>query len=215
MALKPCWPEWLTRRNRDRFGPEYGSDVPYPVYQVQPSILSADNSNTSSQGKNDAYFQGVASTIALANIDTTIIHIMPNNVYDTISIVAFPFPDQTPNANANLRVPSFSVPIFFSMDRPGRITTETQIQGSQEAMLASASVFSPIDPSSFPTCIQVPQTQLNQALNAPSAVYTNFLYPTVKTDRPFYFWFGDGINTLPAAAITGIAFKASWYVQGR
>lgn len=215
MALKPCWPDWLTRKTRDRFGPEYGSDIPYPVYQVQPSILSANNSNTSTQGKNDAYFQSVASQILLGNLDTEIIHVMPNTVYDTISIIAFPFPDQTPNVNANLRVPSFSTPIFFSMDRPGRITTEALIQGSQEAFLATATVFNPNDPSSFPTCITLPGEQLNQALNAPSAAYTNFLFPTVKTDRPFYFWFGDGINTLPAAAITGICFKATWYVQGR
>lgn len=212
MALKPCWPEWLTRRNRDRYGPEYGSDVPYPVFQVQPAVISADNANVSSQVVNEAFFQSVASQIAVGNLDTTIIHVMPMNVYDTINIVCFTSPVSVAGPP---RIPSIGTPIFFSLDKPGRITSEVQLQGSQEAFVATATAFNPTDPSSFPSCIQQPTVSTNPALNAATGIYTNFLYPTVKTNRPFYVWFADGINTIPPAPATEVNFKISWYVQGR
>jgi hypothetical protein len=213
MNGRPCWPEWLTRRNRERFGPEYGSDVPYPVYQVQPSILSADNPNATTQGVNEAFFQGAAGRVAIANLDTTIIHVMPKNVYDTINIVCFTSPA---SAAGPPRLPALTgTPVFFSLDKPGRIASEVKLSASEEVFVATASVFSPTDFSSYPSCIQSPNVTPEETLTNATAIYTSFLYPTVKTNRPFYFWFGDGINGLPVAPATHVNFKVSWYVQGR
>jgi hypothetical protein len=217
MANEPCFPNWLTRMSVQRYGPN-GLDniIPYPVYQVSPPTYSADNANSNSVVKNDAYYQSAAAQIDVAVIDTRIVHIVPNNVYDTINITAFVSPGATAGPP---RTPPIGVPLFFSYDRPGRILIETPLAGAVEAFVATARVLDPTDPSSYPTCIDMPQVMLNLALTAPAAIYTNFLYQTVKTDRAFYFWFGDGISTLPATtgiggAETMINWKATWYVRG-
>jgi hypothetical protein len=211
MGPKTCWPEWLTRRNVQRFGPDFQGDIPYPIYQVQPAVLSADNPNTNAQVINDSFYQSAVGQILVSASPTTIVHIMPNNTYDTISIMAFTSPAF---AAGPPTIPDIGVPIYFSFDRPGRIVTEQPQQGSPEFQIATANAFDPGDPSGFPTCIVMPQVMLNRALTAPAAIYSSFQFPSVKTNRPFYFWFNDGIATPPQTA-TAINFKASWYVQGR
>ena len=213
--MMECWPKWLTRHNNQTYGPNFSEPIPYPVFQQQQAVLSADNANQSSVSVADAYYQTASSRILLANLDTTIVHIMPNNAYDTINIVSFTSPV---SAAGPPRLPGLGTPLFFSMDKPGRYRAETPLGGSQEAFMSDPTqtlAFDPADPSSYPTCIQLPNSYANLALNAQAGIYTNFSYATIKTNRPFYFWFGDGINTLPVAPVTHVNFKVSWFVQGR
>jgi hypothetical protein len=210
MANEQCFPDWLIRDSVQRYGPGYTNIIPYPVFIAQNPIYSANNGNSNSVFKNNAYYQSAAGQIAVANVATSIVEIVPNNVYDTIDIIAFVSPGAPP---------ALGVPIFFSMDKPGRATNgaaiKTPIQSSVEAFLyTGTAAFDPADPSGYPTCIQLPQVMLNLGLTAPAAIYTNFLYSTVLTDRPFYLWFNDGIATAPAGGTT-INFKTSWYVTGR
>jgi len=210
MAREDCFPDWLQRLNRDRYGPNFGYPSPYPVYTVQPYVNSEENFTGPSIQLADAFYQFAGSSIPVANLATRVVHVMPRNPYDTITITAWVSPLQT-------GVNSPGVPIFFSFNRPGRITTETEIQGSVEAYLAVANAFDPVnDISSFPNCIIMPQEVSVANNSVVGMAYTVATFPTVKTNKPFYFWFNDGIATLPAAgAGNNVGFKAAWFVQGR
>lgn len=212
-----CFPKWLQRRSVNTYGPGFEDPVPYPVYQKPPTTFDTNNANQSRQTVGDAYYdQNFTSRIAIANLDTTIIEVMPQQAYDTIAIICFPSPVE---AAGPPRLPGLGVPVFFSFTRPGRITGSTPAAGSQEAFICAARAFSAdfTDGSSYPMCVRAPDVYPNTTFNAEAGPYTNFLLPTVKTNRPFYFWFADSINTIPSGGtnVTHYNFKASWYVQGR
>src|SRR5688572_17308585 len=120
-----CWPDWLKRRSAQRLGPEIDDVIPYPVYQQQPTINSAENNLSPSINVGDAYYECFAGRILLAVINTTIVKVTPRHAYDTIMVTAF---DNDPGgAPTNLD----GVPILFSFDRPGRITQELPMQGRE------------------------------------------------------------------------------------
>lgn len=202
MSERDCFPQWLKNRTAQRIGPPIDSAIPYPVYQQQPPIISADNPLSASLNISDAFFKSFAGTILLAAIPTTIIKVTPRDVYDTINVSGL---DNNP-----VLVNNRGVPIFFSMDRPGRITNEVPFQGNPEICVCAANAFAIADVSSFPTCIAVPQV-FNLG-GGGHQVYSTFVFTTPKTNRPFYVWFGDGIQGTPTVAAN---FKITWYVQGR
>lgn len=208
-----CFPRWLQRITAQRYGPNFQGDIPYPVYQVQPAVLDANNPVSSSIMADDAFYQSVSGQIALNVLPNRIVHIQPMNVFDTITVCAFSAPA---GAVGPPTVPDIAPPIFFSFDKPGRITSEAPIQGSVEAFLGTANAFDPNDFSSYPNCVIVPPTELNGALNKIAVAYTTAFIETVKTNRPFYVWFNDGIATPPnGTSATEVCFKIAWYVQGR
>jgi len=202
MGMGDCFPEWLKRRVAGRIGPPIDDVPPYPVYQKQPLIGSADNNLSPSFNVADAFFDGFSGTVLLAAIPTTIIKITPRNAYDTIVITVFD--NQTPPVNNR------GAPIFLSMDRPGRITTETPLQQNPEICVCAANAFAVADTSSFPTVVAVP-TIFNLG-GATQQISNNITFPTPKTNRPFYVWFGDSIQGVPIIAAN---FSITWYVQGR
>lgn len=191
-----CWPGWLERDTVARLGPGISDVIPYPVYQVQPPVISQENPNGNNLNLNDAFFQCASGIIAGGSVGTTIIHVMPNNVYDTILIMALDTARTVP------------VPIFLSMDRPGRITTETAQQGNPEVSVCVATTMTAalaaLDVSSLPTCVQIGQ---------PSTIlpYSSLVFSSARSNRSFYLWFGDSVVPAP----TNAAFKASWLTQGR
>jgi len=195
-----CFPNWLKRRNVSRYGPQIEDSVPYPVYQVQPAAISADNPNFTSIGANDSFFNPYAGVIATANIGTTVYQIMPANLYDTIDIVA----EDLSHA--------LYIPIFLGFDRPGRLTTFVQ-DGQEVNIYAANAVDTTIagfDRSSMFNYLSVgtPQTPWYSCLH----------YDTLRTNRTFYVWFGQEIatggNFDPAPAV-GAAFKIAWQTKGR
>ncbi len=218
-----CFPPWLQRKTSQQIGPNFPDTISYPVYQDQPSVISADNPNSRSAHVTESFYQSAASQISMDVIDLRLVHVMPNNVYDTINITCFTSPGPAAGGSGRIMLPA--LPIFFSMDRPhGRIVSETMIGSSQEAFLAVATAFDPVDPSALPTCIQMPNNLLGYTnggviLNTLGYSYTNLVIQTVKTNRPFYFWFSDSILQLPPTLAGPIIpkenFKVSWYVQGR
>lgn len=200
--MDDCFPPWLQRNTSRRLGPTIDEAIPYPVYQEQEAILSDDNPNSPSLNISDSYFKSIAGTIITGQVATRIIEIIPRDLYDTVVIMAF---DNNPIV-ANKR----GFPIFLSMDRPGRIVTADLIAGNPEAKLCISTAFDAADFSSYPTAIAV--SQLFQIAGANAVIATNLTYPTPKTNRPFYVWFSD---TTPPGNTIAVAFKITWYLQGR
>lgn len=209
--MNDCFPPWLKRQVRDAIGPPIPDPLSYPVYQVQPGVLSQSNPNGNQGGLlvSDSFFQSFANRIASANVATSVVEVFPNNVYDTVIIVAFD--DALTGAKL--------VPIFFSLDKPGRVNAGTMTASSvtwpnpqTEVNLWTTGVFDPSDFSGYPNCVIGQQVGLTN--------YSTQFFDSVKTNRPFYVWFSDNDGTgggghrtpLPAG---NAAFKISWYVRGR
>lgn len=216
--MNDCFPDWLKRKSSQQIGPNFQDVIPYPVYQEQPPVISSENPNSRSAHVNDSFYQSAAGQIAMNLVDTRLIHVMPNNVYDTINVIGFTSPVAAAGPPRSAMSPA--LPVFFSMDRPGRIITEAQIGGSQEAFLATCNAFDPTIVSDYPTCIQMPNNLLGYSaagviLTTLAYSYTNLIIQTVKTNRPFFFWFSDALAILPLTANAIQNFKVSWWVQGR
>jgi hypothetical protein len=196
-----CFPDWLKNRSAGRLGPGIDELIPYPVYQRPPLILSADNNNSPSGNVNDAFFDCASGRILNAVINTTIVKIEPRNAYDTITVCAW-----DSSNTINLR----GCPIFFSMNRPGRMLIETPVGDNPEISFATARAFDVNDFSSYAMLIQI-AGNLNVGAADAEAI-TQLIVPTPKTNRPFYLWFGDGIQGIAPQAAN---FTATWTVVGR
>lgn len=211
---KDCFPQWLKNRSRDLFGPQIQDAIPYPVYIAQPPQVDASNPNVSSAEINDSYFNQYAGVVASAAnaIGLTVYHVNPNNLYDTIDIVALDLGH------------TVTVPIFLSFIRPGRIVTETPTDSglSNEVLVAACNpitaTLAGFDISSIHNFSGFPQQTANGATI--NNWYSCLHYESLRTNKPFYVWFGYGTDTNPAhnfdtAPATGAAFKISWQTKGR
>lgn len=203
MGMKDCFPDWLRRRSGQLYGPDITPYEAYPIYQVQPAIISSENSNTQRAGQENAFYQYTAGTISAVNTPLRIVHVQPNAVFDCVSVLAFD--DHVPSADAT----NIPVPIFFSWDRPSRIQTEVLMAGSRDAFLATALAFASANVSDIPTAVFLasPFANINNAV-----YYNSVTVEAPRTNRPFYVWFNDGIAQKP----TGNAvFKIQWFTRGR
>jgi hypothetical protein len=207
--VRDCWPDWLRRRSNQVFGPGIEDAIPYPVYQVQPPVVSSDNPNVTSSSITPASVkQSYSHAVATANLDTTIFQINPNNVYDTITCVAF-------DLNGTL-----SVPIFLSFDKPGRTNQGIYVPDGPEAAIWTGCALlvqtvAGFDLSSLPNWVDE-----NVPPQANQTPYSALYFTTPCTNQPFYLWFNNGTGAVnhpsyDGAPTPGIVFKASWFVRGR
>jgi len=205
MSMMDCWPDWLKRRSDEVFGPGIQPFVAYPVFQLQPPIIDANNPNQSTNPVN-AFFQSTAGLIATANVGTRILHVMPATVYDCFYITVF----DDHNSVSNNDALNFPVPIFVSFDRPGRIVSEVSANGNnKEVMLATANAYSSADPTNTPNQIYLPNPYSG---TAKVNYYNSVVIEGPRTNRPFYIWFNDGIAQAPTG---NCVYKVSWFTRGR
>jgi hypothetical protein len=209
LCYMDCFPDWLKRRTSQTYGPGIQEPIPYPVSLIQAGIQSQDNPNTNSQNITDSFLQNYVKALPASTIGTTIIHVIPNNMYDTIDIVAIDMGH------------TVEVPAFLSFDRPGRLNspaTEIIDQIPEVLLCVNAATVTPtfvgginqFDLSSLPNFISTGTTA--------AAYYTCLHYQTVKTNRPFYVWFGMSITgggSFDPAPNPGALIKISWQVMGR
>ncbi len=225
MAGADCFPPWLRRRTAGRYGPQFEDTLSYPIHQVQPTILDANNPNTNSVEigeASNANFAGQFAPGASPNgIQNRIIHVMPNNAYDTIYILAF---DSNPTVAS-----SVLVPIFLSFNPPSRPVpvgppiplTEVLLQGNQEIGIITCNPFSATSGSGANLSVNVndfPAMTGFQSYISPAPVtvvpYSFMQFDSQKTNRPFWVWFSDNLTAVPTAP--GAAnFKISWFTRGR
>ncbi len=218
MAGSDCFPPWLKRRTIQDIGPQIEDAIPYPVYQIQPTILDAQNPNSPSFNVGEAANANFSGQFTPAQLPNRIVHVMPRNAYDTIYILAF---DSNPTvASAVL------IPIFLSFNAPSRPVgatplTEVLLQGNQEIGIITCNTFVATSGAGANLSVNsndFPAMTGFQSYIPPSPAtvvpYSFMQFDAQKTNRPFWAWFNDGLSAVPGAAGAG-NFKISWYVRGR